>query len=81
VADTLAWVYYKKERYAMAIPALERAMTADSTNAVYPYHLGMVYYKRGEPGKARQYLQQALTVNKSFRYAEDARRILKSLTH
>jgi tetratricopeptide (TPR) repeat protein len=81
VADTLAWVYYKKELYAMASPLLERAMAGDRANAVYPYHLGLVYLKRGETRKARQYLQQALDLDGKFRYADDARRVLKSLVY
>jgi len=79
VADTLAWVAYKREDYTMARQQLERAMTSDRTNAVYPYHLGLVYLKSGDRRRARLYLEQALTLNKSFRYADDARRVLKSL--
>lgn len=81
VIDTLGWVYYKKDQLSMAIPTLERAILADSTNPIYRFHLGMVHAKRGEDRKARVYLDAALKLNPNFPGAAEARRVLAKLVY
>jgi tetratricopeptide (TPR) repeat protein len=77
VADTLGWVYYKKQQYDLAVRELEDAVEKDPDNPEYQYHLGAAYAAKGEVAKARAALQKA--VAKPFAASEDARRALNAL--
>jgi len=79
VSDTLAWVYYKKDLASMAVAPLQHAIEKDPKNPAYHYRLGLVYLKAGNPVKARQSLQQALTLNPGFEQAADAKAKLAGL--
>ena len=82
VADTLGWVYYKKQQYDMAIRELTDAVAKDPENPEYQYHLGAAYAAKGDVPKARVALQKA--VARPFgavrRREEGARRAAWSLT-
>jgi tetratricopeptide (TPR) repeat protein len=62
-AETVAWVYYKKSRYAEALPYIEKALKTGSKNAVLLCHAGLVYSKNGNKEKAKQLLMEALKNN------------------
>jgi tetratricopeptide (TPR) repeat protein len=81
VSDTLAWVYYKKDLPNLALPILQRLVDQDPRNAIYHFHLGMVYAKRGEDLKARASIERALSLKPDFNGAADARRALASLLY
>jgi Flp pilus assembly protein TadD len=40
------------------------------------YHLGMAYHRSGRKAEARDALNKALALNKNFRGADEARKIL-----
>ncbi len=77
VADTLGWVYYKKQQYDLAIRELEDAVDKDPDNPEYQYHLGAAYAARGDVSKARTALQKA--VARPFAASDDARKALAAL--
>lgn len=77
VADTLGWVYYKKEQYDLAIRELSEAVAKDPENPEYQYHLGAAYAAKGDVVKARAALQKA--VARPFAATEDARKALAAL--
>ncbi len=77
VADTLGWVYYKKQQYDLAIRELEDAVEKDPDNPEYQYHLGAAYAANGDVAKARTALQKA--VARPFAASEDARKALNAL--
>ncbi len=77
VADTLGWVYYKKQQYDLAIRELQDAVEKDPDNPEYQYHLGAAYAAAGDVTKARTALQKA--VARPFAASEDARRALNAL--
>ena len=52
-ADTLAWAYYHTGAYSSAAPLLEDAVKKVPNNPTYQYHLGMVYQKLNDTGKAK----------------------------
>jgi Tfp pilus assembly protein PilF len=81
INDTLGWVYYKKHMGRTAAPYLLLSIEKDRKNPVYQYHLGMVYAQTGEDGKARRFLEQALSLNPNFDGAAEARRTLKTLIY
>jgi len=81
VADTLGWVYYKKDLPSLALPMLLRSIEQDKDNPQYQFHLGMLYAKNGEDNKARAALQRALKLRPEFEGSDEARRALASLLY
>lgn len=64
VADTLGWVFYKKQLPSAAIPYLKEAeqglSSEDPVLDSVRYHLALAYHANGESGKARALLQLSL---------------------
>ncbi len=77
VADTLGWVYYKKQLYDQAIRELTEAVAKDPENPEYQYHLGAAYAAKGDIPKARAALQKA--VARPFAALADAQKALAGL--
>jgi tetratricopeptide (TPR) repeat protein len=79
VNDTLAWIYYQKDLPNLALPPLRLAVEREPNNAVYRYHLGLVYRKAGEIEAARASLEAALKLDPAFDGASEARQALTLL--
>lgn len=79
VADTLGWIYYKKNAYLLAISLLKEARDKLSTEAVVHFHYGMARHKNGDIAEAKKALQDSLKLNSAFAGAEEARRLLAEL--
>jgi Tfp pilus assembly protein PilF len=78
-ADTLAWAYYHKGAYGLAIDTLEEALKKSPRSAIYHYHLGMAYAKAGKPEPARQHLEKALQLDPKLPKAQEIRVTLAQL--
>ena len=78
-ADTLAWVYYRKGAYGLAIGLLEDAVKRSPENPTYHHHLGMAYYKNNDKPRAKSHLKRALEIKKDYQEAEEIRRTLGEL--
>ena len=71
IADTLAWIYYKRGAYSSAIDLLRDCVKQEPKNAVCFYHLGMAYLKNGNPNQAREALTRALDLNPDMPQASE----------
>jgi Flp pilus assembly protein TadD len=78
VADTLGWVYVKKDLPQLAIPRLEEAVAAGPRNPLFRYHLGVALFKAGQKTRARQVLEKALELKLPEPAAAEARTLLAS---
>ncbi len=78
-ADTLGWVYYKMERYVLAIDQLLFSINNGTPGPGNYYRLGMAYYKNGDNTLAVQTLRKAVASGADFDGAEEARRVLREL--
>jgi tetratricopeptide (TPR) repeat protein len=78
-ADTLAWAYYSKGVYKLAIDLLEDALKTAPKNPTYHYHLGLAYQKINDRVHAKEHLEQALRINPSYPRAEEIRKALAEL--
>src|SRR5436190_1875422 len=76
VADTLGWIYYKKDMLPAAIQHLESSAQKMPNDPTVLYHLGMAYKQSGDWNKARVALRQALTINPGFDGAGEAKKAL-----
>lgn len=79
VADTLGWIYVKKNFASLAIPHLEASASKEPNNPVYQYHVGVAYMMAGQGQKAKRALSRALQIKTDFDGAADARRVLATI--
>jgi tetratricopeptide (TPR) repeat protein len=77
--DTLAWAYYRAERYNDALAAEQHALRLGTQNPLFYYHLGMIQNSLGNKSEARANVQKALDLNPHFsiRYAGEAAAFVK----
>jgi Flp pilus assembly protein TadD len=79
VADTLGWLYYKKEAYLRAISFLKEAAEKAPDNPTIQYHLGMAYYKNGDKAAAKKALEASLKLSGNYPGSEEAKKVLQQL--
>jgi tetratricopeptide (TPR) repeat protein len=79
VADTLGWIYYKKNIFATAIGYLKESVDKNPNHPVTRYHLGMAYYKNGNHDLAKNELQAALKLAGDFPGADEARSTIEAI--
>ncbi len=79
IADTLGWIYYKKNASLLAVSLLKEAADKLPNEPLVHYHLGMAQAKNGEVAAAKDALQTALKLNQHFTGAEDAKKTLSGL--
>lgn len=81
VKDTLAWCYYKNQRYAEARQAIADAMKQRTPEARFLFHAGMIAAALHDRVSAQKYLYQALSLNPNFSpiYAQVASDTLQKL--
>jgi tetratricopeptide (TPR) repeat protein len=76
IADTIGWIYYKKQLPTLAIPEFETAIRLAPSNAVFHHHLGLAYLASGETAKGAASLRRALSIQSNFAGADEARQLL-----
>lgn len=62
VADTLGWIYIRKNLSDNAVRIFRELTAKHRDNPTYHYHLGMALYQKGDRSAAKQSLQTALTL-------------------
>jgi len=65
VADTLGWIYLKKNLSDQAIEIFKKNVAQQPNSSTYRYHLGMAWYQKGDKLQARQALVEALKYSPS----------------
>ena len=80
VADSLAWILFKKGQYRWALSMLEESAEKLSDSPEVQYHLGMARYMLGQNEPARIALQRSLDLNKPFPGIADAKKRLALIT-
>jgi Flp pilus assembly protein TadD len=65
IADTLGWIYLKKNLSDNALEIFRNNVSKVPTNSTYRYHLAMALLQKGDKVRAKQELQTALTHNPS----------------
>lgn len=79
VADTLGWIYVKKNMTSLALPVLQDAVARAPSDAYPHYHLGVALARMGQAPKARQMLERALALNLEPTSAAEARKLIAAL--
>jgi tetratricopeptide (TPR) repeat protein len=80
-ADALAWALHKTGNDVEAQKYSQEALKLGTKDALKLFHAGMIALKLDDKTKAREYLEQALTINPHFSilYADEARKTLERL--
>jgi tetratricopeptide (TPR) repeat protein len=79
IADTLAWILFKKGDYRNALRLLEESADKLPDNPTIQFHLGMAHYMLGEEEPARIALQKATEASADFPGKDEARQRLALL--
>jgi tetratricopeptide (TPR) repeat protein len=79
IADTLAWILFKRGDYNGALPLLQDSAAKLPNLPEIQFHLGMTYYMLGEEEPARAALQKAVDAPADFPAKDEARRRLTML--
>lgn len=79
--DAAAWAYYRNGKSEEAQSLMDQAMALGTRDAQLYYHAGMIALQLGDKAQARDYLEQALSINSHFSvlYANEARTTLETL--
>ncbi|MFB3131136.1 MAG: tetratricopeptide repeat protein, partial [Rhodothermales bacterium] len=80
--ETYAWVLYKNDRAAEAVPYVERAMRLGTGDAMVHYRAGMIYHAAGQAAEAATQFERALAAHlhiESRTAADEAREMLAGL--
>ena len=79
IADTLGWVYYKKNANLLAMSLLKEAAEKLPNEPVVHFHYGMAQQKNGDQAGAKKSLQTALKLSDTFSGSEEAKKTLAGL--
>ncbi|MCL2469966.1 MAG: tetratricopeptide repeat protein [Alphaproteobacteria bacterium] len=78
--DTLAWIYFKQERYPQALALYERLMANDQNlSAEIYYHYGVLLYQINRFGEAKSALEKAMQKQERFAGQKEAQVLLNRL--
>jgi Flp pilus assembly protein TadD len=80
VADTLGWIYLKKNLSDDAVRIFSDLVSKAPNHSTFHYHLGMAYYQKGDKPKAVRELQDALKFNPQKEEREKVQQLLSRLT-
>ena len=79
IADTLGWIYYKKNTYLLAVNLLKEAAEKLQKEPDVLFHLGMAQSKSGDAASAKTSLQTALQLSQTFPESDEAKKTLAGL--
>jgi len=79
VADTLGWIYIKKNLSDNAIEIFRDLVTKHPESSTFRYHLGMALYQRGDKPQAKKELQSALERKPNSEEAAKIRQLMAKI--
>jgi Flp pilus assembly protein TadD len=79
VADTLGWVYYKMGNPVLARDQLLFAVSKQPDNAVFQYHLGMIYKETKQIVQAEAALRKVASNPNNFKERDLAQAALRQM--
>jgi Flp pilus assembly protein TadD len=80
IAGTLAWAYYNKGSYNLAIDLLQDAIRKAPNNSTFHYHLGLAYAKVKKEDEATKHLKKALQLGPNEAEANQIREALSQIS-
>jgi tetratricopeptide (TPR) repeat protein len=78
IADTLGWVHYKRNSYALAITQFKQALEHRPEDPTIRYHLALAQYGDDEKTEAIALLQKVVAGGEQFKERDEAKALLQS---
>jgi tetratricopeptide (TPR) repeat protein len=78
VNDTLGWVHYKRNSYALAISQFKQALEHRPEDSTIRYHLALAQYANGEKEQAIALLEKVLAGEVQFREKKEVETTLQN---
>ena len=78
--DTVGWVYSRNGKHDEAIEVLSAIVKQRPDIAIFKYHLGVAYNRKGDNADAMQYLNEALSMTSKESWYQDAKNIVDSMS-
>jgi tetratricopeptide (TPR) repeat protein len=79
VADTLGWIYIKKNLSDNAVDLLSNLVAKNPGVSIYHYHLAMALYQRGDKQQAKKELRAAMERKPSAEQAAKIKELLSKI--
>lgn len=79
IADTLGWIYIRKNLSEDAVRLFQDLVTKQPNNPIYHYHYGMALQQKGDRASAKRELQKALADSPSKPQEQQIRDLLSKL--
>ncbi len=74
--DSLAWLYYKQQRYDEALKAMRVPLSKEINNSEIAYHIGEIYLGLHKQKKARYYFKLAIELDNEKESVQFSKEIL-----
>jgi tetratricopeptide (TPR) repeat protein len=76
VADTLGWIYFRRQLYDSAVPLLQEAVRNEPQNGEFRFHLAASLLGAGRKQQAQEELKAALKLNDGLRKRPEVQKML-----
>ena len=77
--DTLGWVHYRRGELEQALGALLQAAQMAPESLLINYHLGSVYFSKGDMDEARKFLEPVFKSEIRFKGRHDVQRMMDEI--
>ncbi|MEA2095512.1 MAG: hypothetical protein U9P73_02305 [Candidatus Cloacimonadota bacterium] len=77
--DSLAWLYYKQQRYDEALKAMIVPLSKKINNSEIAYHIGEIYLGLNKQKKAKYYFKLAIELNNEKESVQLSKEILNKM--
>lgn len=74
--DSLAWLYFKQEKYDKALEAMKAPLSKEINNSEIAYHIGEIYLGLKKQKKAKYYFNLAVELNNEKQSVQLSKEIL-----
>ena len=74
--DSLAWLYFKQEKYDEALEAMKVPLSKEINNSEIGYHIGEIYLGLNKKGKAKYYFNLAIELDNEKESVQLSKEIL-----
>lgn len=74
--DSLAWLYFKQQRYDEALEAMRVPLSKEINNSEIAYHIGEIYLSLNKQKKAKSYFNLAIELNNDKQSVQLSKKIL-----
>lgn len=76
ITDTIGWIHYHRKDYGLSLELCQKANNLQPDDPTVLYHIGAIYFAKGEKSSGKPYLERALKVSGQFDGIEATKKLL-----